>query len=203
MSAETPSWNTGAAHASDRRRAIVLRTDESWTTSTSPGRRGRGARRRGRSGARRPPAARSTSSARMRPSGPVPVSAARSTPRSRAIRRASGDALTDALLAGACAAASRLAAAALGLPRGSLPRSPRRGSPSGLRASVSAGTPPRSLSRWLRLRGVGRRRRLSPFVSITAIVAPTSTSPSATTILSRTPSTSASTSCVTLSVSSS
>ena len=40
-----------------------------------------------------PTGAFSTSSATMRPSGPVPASAARSIPRSRAIRRASGDAL--------------------------------------------------------------------------------------------------------------
>ena len=38
--------------------------------------------------------ARSTSSATIRPSGPVPRSCARSMPRSRAIRRASGEALT-------------------------------------------------------------------------------------------------------------
>jgi hypothetical protein len=37
--------------------------------------------------------ARSTSSATMRPSGPVPRICARSTPRSRAMRRASGEAL--------------------------------------------------------------------------------------------------------------
>ena len=43
----------------------------------------------------------------------------------------------------------------------------------------------------------------SPAVPITAMVLPTSTSPSSTRILSRTPSASASTSCVTLSVSSS
>ena len=59
---------------------------------------GAAARRRGRRGAARRPAApraaRSTSSATMRPSGPVPVSPASSTPRSRAIRRASGEALT-------------------------------------------------------------------------------------------------------------
>ena len=35
MSTETPSWNTGAAHASVSRRAIVFRTDVSSTTSTS------------------------------------------------------------------------------------------------------------------------------------------------------------------------
>ena len=37
MSAETPSWKTGACQASVRRRAIVLRVDVSCTTSTSAG----------------------------------------------------------------------------------------------------------------------------------------------------------------------
>ena len=36
MSAETPSWKTGADHASVSRRAIVLRIEVSGTTSTSP-----------------------------------------------------------------------------------------------------------------------------------------------------------------------
>jgi len=45
MSAETPSWNTGACHASLRRRAIVFRVGVSWTISTSVGVAGR---RRGR-----------------------------------------------------------------------------------------------------------------------------------------------------------
>ena len=53
---------------------------------------------------------RSTSSATMRPSGPVPRSDARSMPRSRAMRRASGEALMrppfDALALGAGSAAS-------------------------------------------------------------------------------------------------
>ena len=89
MSAETPSWKTGAVQASVRRRAIVLRTEVSCTTSTSPGGIATGA-----IGAGAPAAARSTSSARIRPSGPVPWIDARSTPRSRAILRASGLAFT-------------------------------------------------------------------------------------------------------------
>ena len=89
-----PSWKTGAVQASVRRRAIVLRTEVSWTTSTSAG----AATRDGSLRCRQQPArrARSTSSARIRPSGPVPVIEARSTPRSRAIRRASGLRLDDA-----------------------------------------------------------------------------------------------------------
>ena len=60
------SWKTGACHASVSRRAIVLRSLESFSTSTSPhGRCSRAA-------AGRRAAARSTSSATIRPSGPVP-----------------------------------------------------------------------------------------------------------------------------------
>ena len=95
MSAETPSWKTGALHASVRRRAIVLRIEVSGTVSTSPAGSAEGAVDAA-AGAAAPEAARSTSSARIRPSGPVPWSDARSTPRSRAMRRASGDALRRA-----------------------------------------------------------------------------------------------------------
>ena len=88
-SALTVSWKTGACHASVSRRAIVFRVDVSSTTSYSgwaaPGAAGAAAGRI---------AAFSTSSAMTRPSGPVPTTCARSTPRSRAIRRASGLALT-------------------------------------------------------------------------------------------------------------
>ena len=70
MSARRLSWNTGTVHACVRRRAIVLRTFESGTRSTSPVGAGAGATDGGAVG---PPAsARSTSSATMRPSGPVP-----------------------------------------------------------------------------------------------------------------------------------
>ena len=71
MSALTVSWNAGACHAAVRRRAIVLRMLVSGTDSTSPD--GTATRRRlARSSSR--PAARSTSSATIRPSGPVPRS---------------------------------------------------------------------------------------------------------------------------------
>ena len=86
MSALTVSWKTGASHAAVRRRAIVLRMFVSGTDSISPVGTAAGA-----AGAADWP--RSTSSAMIRPSGPVPCSARRSIPRSRAMRRASGDAL--------------------------------------------------------------------------------------------------------------
>jgi hypothetical protein len=67
MSADIEIWKAGACQASVRRRAIVLRSEESFSTSASSG--------------AEPTvawagevAARSTSSATMRPSGPVPVS---------------------------------------------------------------------------------------------------------------------------------
>src|SRR3954469_25988462 len=70
MSAEAWSWKTGTCHASVRRRAIVLRMFESGIRSTSPVGAGAGATDGGAVG---PPAsARSTSSATIRPSGPVP-----------------------------------------------------------------------------------------------------------------------------------
>ena len=91
MSIETPSWKTGADHASVRRRAIVLRVAVIVTTSNSASGRRRPAA--AAAVAASPTGAFSTSSATIRPSGPVPASAVRSTPRSRAILRASGDAL--------------------------------------------------------------------------------------------------------------
>jgi len=87
-SAVTVSWKTGACHASVRRRAIVLRVDVSSTISTSVEAGAAAAGAAGRA------AAFSTSSAMTRPSGPVPAICAMSTPRSRAIRRASGLAFT-------------------------------------------------------------------------------------------------------------
>ncbi len=89
MSADIAIWKAGAAHASVIRRAIVLRNDVSSTRSTAPLGRGTTA---GAAGAD-VTSARSTSSATMRPSGPVPRSRERSMPRSRAILRASGEAL--------------------------------------------------------------------------------------------------------------
>ena len=88
MSADIEIWNAGAAHASVIRFATVLRSDVSSTRSIPAAGAAAGAAFAGPE-----TAARSTSSATIRPSGPVPASAARSMPRSRAIRRASGDAL--------------------------------------------------------------------------------------------------------------
>ena len=87
MSADIEIWNAGASQAFVRRRAIVRRIDVSGTTSASSG----AAPTVAWAGVA---AARSTSSATIRPSGPVPVRLARSMLRSRAIRRASGEALT-------------------------------------------------------------------------------------------------------------
>ena len=197
MSAQTVSWKTGACQASVRRRAIVLRVDVSSSSSTSPGAAGDRAVRRP-AGRRRQ---RSTSSATIRPSGPEPLICAMSRPFSRASRRASGEALTRPSALGAAAGASAAAVAAAA----SWPRS---------RSASIAGRRRALLLRVVRsLRGVARPRRQarrrspmatsSPSVPMNAIVLPTSTSPESTTILSRTPSASASTSCVTLSVSSS
>src|SRR5712691_2393375 len=178
MSAETVSWKTGACHAAVSRLAIVLRTFESWRTSTCP----KSWRRDGAAGA---VAARSTSSATTRPSGPVPRICARSMPRSRAIRRASGDALIrppslvwtghESWTTGVSALAGR----------------------SSFGACLSFGF---CSFGWAPF---PETATASPSSPITAIVLPTSTSPSDTAIFSRTPDASASTSCVTLSVSSS
>ena len=107
MSADVCSWKTAICHASVSRRAIVLRMFVSGTRSTSPA--GTGACNSlllAGAAAGAPASARSTSSATIRPSGPVPRSAARSIPRSRASRRASGEALIrpfpEAAAAGTC-----------------------------------------------------------------------------------------------------
>src|SRR5581483_12392235 len=81
---------TGADQAAVSRRAIVLRMFVSGIRSISPV-------ATGATGAIPIARAPSTSLATMRPSGPLPVTEARSTPRSRARRRASGDALTRPL----------------------------------------------------------------------------------------------------------
>ena len=87
MSAVIAIWKCGVSQASVMRRAMVFRMLESWTTSTSA-LAGASAAQPGRA------AARSTSSATMRPSGPVPWRPASSSPRSFASRRASGEAFT-------------------------------------------------------------------------------------------------------------
>ena len=108
MSIVAESWNAGIAAASVRRRTIVLRTFVSGTFSTSPG--WICAYRRGNRAAASAGAAagskRSTSSATMRPSGPVPRIWESSTPFSRAIRRASGEALIRPPSAGAAGSAA-------------------------------------------------------------------------------------------------
>ncbi len=117
----------------------------------------------------------------MRPSGPVPVTAARSIPRSRAMRRASGDAFTrppSALGEGSISGASGAAG------------SSATGSGAGFAAAASGSGAVTSTS--------------SPSSPMTAIARPTSiSSPSPARIFSRTPEASDSTSCVTFSVSSS
>src|SRR3954454_2154514 len=180
MSADAWSWKTGTCHASVSRRAIVLRMFESGIRSTSPAAT-EACNRLLLAGGGAPASARSTSSATIRPSGPVPRTARRSIPRSRARRRASGEALTRPL------------AAAVAAPSGDGAGSDRGSSSAfsslllasvGGAASATSGTS-------------------SPSAPMKATVCPTGTSPSATAILSRTPAASASTSCVTLSVSSS
>ena len=135
-----------------------------------------------------------------------------SIPFSRASRRASGEALTRpsgraGASATAAVAASAVAAAA-SWPRARWSSIPGAEEPSvwpssssstaassdsvsSDSASAAAGAPPLP------------EGTSSPSLPMKAIVRPTSTSPESTTILSRTPSASASTSCVTLSVSSS
>ncbi len=80
MSAVIAIWKCGVSQASVMRRAIVFRMLESWTTSTSA-LAGASAAQPGWA------AARSTSSATMRPSGPVPLRLESSSPRSFASRR--------------------------------------------------------------------------------------------------------------------
>src|SRR5919198_1167435 len=173
MSADTNSWKTGICHASVIRRATVFWIEESGRDSTSPA----GSAAAGAVSGCGDAAARSTSSATTRPSGPVPAMALRSMPRSRAMRRARGDALTRPFVVAAGA--------------GSL---------------ICVGSSRRSVSAFAGSFGSGcgsATSTFSPCSPITAIVLPTSTSPSLTAIFSRTPDASASTSCVTLSVSSS
>ena len=85
MSTETVSWKTGACQASVSRRAIVLRIDVSSISSTSPA----GAATAAGAALGAATAPRSTSSATIRPSGPLPESVAMSIPFSaRACARA-------------------------------------------------------------------------------------------------------------------
>ena len=125
------------------------------------------------------------SSAMIRPSGPVPLTDARSMPRSRAMRRASGDALI--------LSPSRRGSAAGSGPGSGACAASGSGFGSSLGASAALSTLPFP----------DTSGTASPFSPMNAIVVPTGTSPSETAILSRTPAASASTSCVTLSVSSS
>ena len=167
MSAETVSMNAGTVHASVRRRAIVLRMFERGCDCTSPDATGAAGRAAAGAGL-------STSCATIRPSGPLPRRLARSMPRSRASRRASGDALMRPFVVGS---------------------DTRFGS-----GTVSDTVLVSDTFGW----GAGASTAtVSPSLPMKAIVRPTSTSPSATAIFKRTPLASASTSWVTLSVSSS
>jgi hypothetical protein len=194
MSADMEIWNAGASQASVMRRAIVLRIWFSFTTSISP---------LGAAAAVAAPVAdaRSTSSATMRPSGPVPRSEASSMPRSRAMRRASGEALTlpPFVLSTRCSGSDGPSGAS-SRPRSRSSSRSCAGDPSSWAsssetsvassASASGASSPSGTS--------------SPSWPITAIALPTSiSSPSPARIFRSTPEASASTSCVTFSVSSS
>ena len=207
MSTETVSWKTGACHASVRRRAIVLRIEVELDLLDLAG--GAAAAAAGAAfGAATAP--RSTSSATIRPSGPLPLQ-----------RRE-----VDPLLAREPARERRGLDAAVGTRRRVGDRGGRRlgrrggGLPAALalvvhllggRAPSAAARPlPRaasSASGFVLGFAAGAAPfpdgTSSPSLPMNAIVLPTSTSPESTRILSRTPSASASTSCVTLSVSSS
>ncbi len=196
MSAETVSWKTGACQASVSRRAIVLRVDVSAISSTSP------------AGAAAPGAVcgsgwkRSTSSATIRPSGPLPRTCASSIPFSRASRRASGEALTrpSGLPSAATTGSASAVAAAACWPRSRCSSICGADEPSVCSSSCSSTAASSSLAAGAAPFPDGTS---SPSLPMKAIVLPTSTSPESTTIFSRTPSASASTSWVTLSVSSS
>ena len=166
MSAETTSWKTGISQASVSRRAIVRRMLVSVTLLDLAGRHGCGRRRRAGAGA-----AALDVLGDDAPSGPVPASDERSMPRSRAIRRASGDALSARPLSAAPAGAGAGSSLGCGRPRQS--RSPARR----LRGPAAAATVPFA----------GSPGPSSPCSPMNAIVVPTGTSPSATAILSRTP----------------
>ena len=198
MSTVSPSWNTGACHASVSRRAIVFRIDENCCTSTpSVGAAAVAAVGAGPAEA----ALRSTSSATTRPSGPVPATALRSMPRSRAIRRASGEALTRPPLSSDGCLSSVTCSLIPAEARRPRSRSSSRAGPgepsSWASSSTSTSFAAASSS------PAGSAATSSPCSPITAIVLPTSTSPAETEIFKRTPEASASTSWVTLSVSSS
>src|SRR3954466_1066927 len=170
-------------HASVRRRAIVLRTFESGIRFTWPA--GTGACNNLSLAALGAPAsARSTSSATIRPSGPVPRISASSMPRSLAMRRASGEALMRPLPDAIDASCRSCVGAGCGSFGFASFWGSSWASSWGAEAAAASGTS-------------------SPSEPMNATVCPTGTSPSATAILSRTPAASASTSCVTLSVSSS
>ena len=185
--ADMEIWKTGACQASVRRRAIVLRIDVSGDLDLAR-RRAAGAAAGASAGAI---SARSTSSATIRPSGPVPRSCARSMPRSRAIRRASGDALTRPFRS-----CSRTSVTCSDISRDAAAPSSRSASRFGAREPSSCGVSSASVSS-------AACGTSSPSSPMTATVCPTGTSPSWTAIFSRTPEASASTSCVTFSVSSS
>ena len=189
MSIETPSWNTGAVHASVRRRAIVLRIEVIGDDLDLARRRAADAAAGGAAGAADWGALDVLGDdAAVRPGARQRREV---DPRSRAIRRASGDALIRPPPGSGGPAPRRRCRP----PTAQAPRPPLGpGGRSGCLGRSGSASPARAPR---------RRAAVVAAVPITAIVEPTSTSPSATTILSSTPSKSDSTSCVTLSVSSS
>ena len=203
MSADTVSWKTGACHAAVSRRAIVLRMFVSGMLSTSPDDRHRPAPAHP-PGRRGEPAARSTSSATMRPVRP------------RALQRRK----LDAALAGDPARERRRLDAAA-VPAPALVRLGARGGavPDGAARRTRrarARAPPRGRARSssgvvaVRFGAPSARRRRSRAGDLLALLADPArssgrpaTSPVATRSSAARPTPSASTSWVTLSVSSS
>jgi hypothetical protein len=157
----------------------------SGMTSTSPAGAAAGAAAAAAGAA----SARSTSSATMRPSGPVPRSERSSMPFSRAMRRASGEALTRPPSSACGSEAAAGASGSSGRPFSDLGAASFGSSFSSAGSSFASGS---------------ASGTSSPSSPMTAMALPTSiSSPSPARILSRTPEESASTSWVTFSVSSS
>ena len=192
MSAVIAIWKAGASQASVIRRAIAFRMPVSWTTSTSPV----GGRRRGRGRpAARPPLGALDVLGDDPALGAGPAEGGEvdaALPGDPARERRGLDAAAVLAPCGGLGRASGLAAASLG--RGLGPRPLSAGSSASAASSASGSRPPPAPP----------RPTSSPGSPMTAIALPTSiSSPSPARILRRTPDASASTSCVTFSVSSS
>src|SRR3954454_19026872 len=181
MSALTVSWKTGACQAAVRRRAIVLRMLVSGAARTSPA----GSAAAG-TPAGRATWPRSTSSATMRPSGPVPFSVARSMPRSRAMRRASGEALMRPPFDGAAALDSTRSAASAAARRPSSRSGARSSALAGFSALASAPVSSGS-SVSADSAGSSAAATCSPSLPMYAIVWPTGASPDSSVFFRRTP----------------